>query len=85
MKMGRRGRHRSATRAQVWRRREIPLVDIRTGQAHYLTGEALAAGRKAKSRYIALCGADVLPADAEAGWMNDLSSEPVESVDDSEA
>jgi hypothetical protein len=44
------------------RHRTVELVDARTLRAHLLTPDALAAGRHASGRYIALCGQDVLPA-----------------------
>jgi hypothetical protein len=40
----------------------VEMVDARTLQAHLLTDEALAAGRRGEGRYVALCGVDVLPA-----------------------
>jgi hypothetical protein len=47
------------------------MVDARTLQAHLLTDEALAAGRRGEGRYVARCGVDVLPASltaAERGY-----------------
>lgn len=44
------------------RHRAVEVVDARTRTAHFLTRDALAAGRDPKGRYIALCGQDVLPA-----------------------
>jgi hypothetical protein len=44
------------------RRRAVEVVDARTLTAHFLTMDALDAGRRPKGRYIALCGQDVLPA-----------------------
>jgi hypothetical protein len=52
------GRHRRASR----RPRTVEMVDARTLQAHFLTDEALDAGRRGAGRYVALCGRDVLPA-----------------------
>lgn len=52
------GKHRLAGR----RPRTVEVVDAGTDQAHLLTLDALAAGRGAEGRYVALCGADVLPA-----------------------
>jgi hypothetical protein len=52
-------RHRAEHTA---RHRAVELVDARTLTAHLLTDAAIAAGRLAKSRYVALCGQDVLPA-----------------------
>jgi hypothetical protein len=37
-------------------------VDLRTGITHLLTPDAAAAGRVRGERYIALCGAEVIPA-----------------------
>jgi hypothetical protein len=58
------GKHK-ATAAQralrIRRPRFVEMVDARTGDAHWLTSDALAAGRRGGGRYIALCGADVLP------------------------
>jgi hypothetical protein len=42
--------------------RAAEVVDARTLRAHLLTPDALADGRHAAGRYIALCGQDVLPA-----------------------
>lgn len=53
------GKHRRRERRH---RTAIPLVDAHTLTAHYLTDEALAAGRRGAGRYVALCGLDVLPA-----------------------
>jgi hypothetical protein len=44
------------------RRRAVEVVDAHTFTAHFLTTDALAAGRHPKGRYIALCGREVLPA-----------------------
>jgi hypothetical protein len=63
-------RHRLRDRRvqRTARHRAIEVVDARTLTAHFLTMDALAAGRLPKSRYIALCGQDVLPASlTEAG------------------
>jgi hypothetical protein len=59
------GRHRLKGRSVVQRtarHRAIEVVDARTLTAHFLTLDALAAGRLPKGRYITLCGQDVLPA-----------------------
>jgi hypothetical protein len=40
----------------------VEFADGPTGIAHRLTREAFAAGRRAGGRYVALCGAQVLPA-----------------------
>lgn len=40
----------------------VEMVDIRTGNNHLLTPDAAAAGRRVPHRYLALCGADILPA-----------------------
>jgi hypothetical protein len=64
------GRHRLKGRRvqHTTRHRTIELVDARTLTAHFLTMDALAAGRLPKGRYITLCGQDVLPASlAEPG------------------
>jgi hypothetical protein len=65
------GRHRLRDRRvqRTTRHRAIEVVDARTLTAHFLTMDALAAGRLPTGRYIALCGHDVLPASlTEAGW-----------------
>lgn len=50
------------------RRRAAQVVDARTLRAHLLTPDALADGRHAAGRYIALCGQEILPASlAEPG------------------
>ncbi len=62
--------HRARQRRWWWRRtstpkrrrRTVELVDARTRLAHLLTPDPLAAGRLPHGRYLALCGADVLPA-----------------------
>ena len=41
--------------------RTVEVVDARTLTAHFLTLDALAAGRLPKSRYIGVCDRDVLP------------------------
>jgi hypothetical protein len=43
-------------------RRMVDMVDARTGMVHLLTPDAVAAGRSGESRYVAVCGADVVPA-----------------------
>lgn len=53
-----RRRHRLTPR----RRRLIDMVDIRSLVMHLLTPDAAAAGLRGKGRYIALCGAEVIPA-----------------------
>jgi hypothetical protein len=60
------GRHRREDHRARLRRRTVEMVDARTLQAHLLTDEALAAGRRGDGRYIALCGSDVLPASLAA-------------------
>jgi hypothetical protein len=42
--------------------RTLDLVDVRDGLIHLLTPDALAAGLRPKTDYVALCGATVLPA-----------------------
>lgn len=59
------GKHRAGRPA--WhliaaRRRTIDVVDAATHTAHRLTQAALAAGRRGKGRYVALCGMEVRPA-----------------------
>ncbi|MGH3854229.1 MAG: hypothetical protein ACRDR6_12200 [Pseudonocardiaceae bacterium] len=44
----------------------IGFADGATGIAHNVTEEAFAAGRRAGGRYVALCGARVLPASLSA-------------------
>ncbi len=45
----------------------IAQVDLRTGVRHLLTPDAVAAGRVREGRYIALCGAQVVPAMTGSG------------------
>ncbi len=40
----------------------IAQVDLRTGMRHLLTPDAVAAGREGAGGYIALCGAQIVPA-----------------------
>lgn len=64
------GRHRlkGGRVLRTSRHRTIEMVDARTLTAHFLTDDALAAGRRPQGRYIALCGQDVVPASLiEAG------------------
>jgi hypothetical protein len=44
----------------------IAQVDLRTDVRHLLTPDAVAAGRVKGGRYIALCGAQVVPAMTES-------------------
>lgn len=57
------GKHK-ATAARpalrIRRPRLIEMVDASTGDAHWLTSDALDAGHRDGGRYIAVCGADVL-------------------------
>lgn len=46
--------------------RAVPVTDARTGTAHLVTDEAMAAGRRAGGRYSAGCGIEVLPASLTA-------------------
>lgn len=46
--------------------RLVALTDVYTGAAHLVTDEAMAAGRRAAGRYVAICGADMLPASLTA-------------------
>ena len=58
------GRHRStASRPALVLRRErlVEVVDAHTDMAHLLTYDALTVGCRDRGRYIAVCGADVLP------------------------
>ncbi len=55
-------RRRSKRTRHTAPRRTVELVDARSGTAHFLTHNALAAGRGAKGRYFALGGVEVLPA-----------------------
>ena len=52
------GKHRPAQPG----RRPVELVDVRTKQAHLLTLTAYEAGFDPHGAYVALCGAEVLPA-----------------------
>ncbi len=45
----------------------IAQVDLRTGMRHLLTPDAVAAGRAGGADYIALCGAQIVPAMAGTG------------------
>ena len=45
----------------------IAQVDAHTGVRHLLTPDAVAAGRVKAGRYIALCGAQVIPAPTGSG------------------
>jgi hypothetical protein len=59
------GRHRLTgrrTRHVITKRRTVEMVDVRTGQAHYLSADAVTAGRRGGGHYIALCGTEVIPA-----------------------
>jgi hypothetical protein len=60
------GKHRREDHRARLRRRTVEMVDARTLQAHLLTDEALATGRRVNGPYIALCGTDVLPASLTA-------------------
>lgn len=40
----------------------MDMVDVRDLRIHFVTPDAVAQGRHAPGRYLALCGADVLPA-----------------------
>lgn len=74
------GRHRTGRPA--WhliaaRRRTIDVVDAATHTAHRLTESALAAGRRGRGRYVALCGVEVHPASltvAEQGYCGSCST-----------
>ncbi len=54
------GRHSKAKHQNQQAPRD--MMDIRTSESHLLTPDAAAAGRLGGERYIALCGADVIPA-----------------------
>jgi hypothetical protein len=58
------GKHRLVpdTIGRRRRVRTLDLVDVRDGLIHLLTPDALAAGLRPKTDYLALCGAVVLPA-----------------------
>ncbi len=47
-------------------RATVAWVDLRTGITHLLTPDAVAAGRVRGGRYIAVCGAQVVPAMTES-------------------
>jgi hypothetical protein len=55
-------KHRRLGRGRPTLRRRcvIDMVDVRTLLTHLMTPDAAAAGRR--GRYVALCGADVIPA-----------------------
>lgn len=64
------GRHRAGRAA--WHLiaaggRTIDVVDAATHTAHRLTESALAAGRRGRGRYVALCGVEVRPASLTVG------------------
>lgn len=65
------GKHRldgrRTRRHVITKRRTVEMVDVRTGQAHFLSDAAVAAGRRGGGRYFALCGAEVVPASITAG------------------
>ncbi len=44
------------------RHRAVEVVDAHTLTVHFLTADALATGRHVSSRYVAICGQDVVPA-----------------------
>ena len=59
------GRHRLTgrrTRHVITKRRTVEMVDLRTMQAHLLDDDAATAGRRGGGHYLALCGAEVIPA-----------------------
>lgn len=63
------GRHRfngRRTRHVVTKRRSVEMVDVRSLVAHVLPADAAAAGRRGGGRYVALCGAEVIPASLTA-------------------
>ena len=60
-----RGPH-ARTPAATTPRCTIGFADGPTGIAHCVTEETFAAGRRAGGRYVALCGAPVLPASLSA-------------------
>ncbi|MGH3899319.1 MAG: hypothetical protein ACRDTA_13975 [Pseudonocardiaceae bacterium] len=62
MGKGKHRRPRGAGHELVDPRRLFRWVDVRTNTTHLLTPDAAAAGRLRAGRYVALCGADVLPA-----------------------
>lgn len=47
--------------APLRRAHAVELVDAQTRQAHFLSDKAFAAGRLPRSRYITICGREVLP------------------------
>ncbi|MGH3834209.1 MAG: hypothetical protein ACRDSF_00675 [Pseudonocardiaceae bacterium] len=70
-----RGRHW----ARRWPPRVVEMVDAPTGTTHLLTPDAAAAGRRAEGRYVAVCGAVVLPAgmtDPGRGYCRSCTSSP---------
>jgi hypothetical protein len=58
------GKHRLKGRRvqHTPRRRAIEVIDALTLTTHFLTTDAMAAGRLPEGRYTTLCGQDVLPA-----------------------
>lgn len=59
--MGRHSKVRHRTRQMV-PKGMVEMVDIRTGDHHLLTLEAAAAGQQTPNRYLAVCGAEIIPA-----------------------
>lgn len=75
------GKHSKVQRhtRQVVLRGMVEMVDIRTGDNHLLTPDAAAAGRMAPYHYLALCGADIVPAaliDPGTGYCLPCRSKP---------
>jgi hypothetical protein len=50
----------------ITKRRGVEIVDIRTLVAHVLSDAAAVARRRGGGRYVALCGAEVIPASLAA-------------------
>lgn len=59
--MGKHARPKRGVRFTLRRPSLVAWVDMRTGVTHLLTPDAAAAGRGSHRRYLAVCGAEVLP------------------------
>lgn len=60
------GKHRLTGHRTITKRRGVEMVDIRSLVTHVLSDAAAVAGRRGGGRYIALCGAEVIPASLTA-------------------
>ncbi|MGH3764610.1 MAG: hypothetical protein ACRDS0_00475 [Pseudonocardiaceae bacterium] len=60
------GKHRLKGHRVITKRRGVEMVDITTLVAHVLSDAAAVAGRRSGGHYIALCGAEIIPASLTA-------------------